>query len=215
MILVWMRVYYVVHVASSVMFLCMLDEITDAREKRGLSQRAVAEALGLPRTAVTNIETGNRSLSTTELTKLANLYDRPVASFLEDEAVTADDASVILLRALQQAGNESVFHEAIDRVLNLCREGAELRALLGQFLREPLPDYGTRVASIGEAIRQGDFVAQEERRRLGLGDAPIGNIASLISGQGIWVAACELPDDMSGLFTRDLRAGLAIIEASA
>ena len=41
--------------------------LRDAREKRGLSQQAVAEALGLPRTAVTNIETGNRSLSTKAL----------------------------------------------------------------------------------------------------------------------------------------------------
>lgn len=185
--------------------------LRDAREKRGLSQQAVAEALGLPRTAVTNLETGNRSLSTTELMKLANLYDRPVASFLEDEAITADDASVILLRALQQASNEAGFRDAIDNVLNLCREGAALRTLLGQSLDAPLPDYGSRVASVGEAIRQGDFVAQEERRRLGLAYAPIGNIASLISGQGIWVAACELPDDMSGLFTHDRQAGIAII----
>jgi Zn-dependent peptidase ImmA (M78 family)/transcriptional regulator with XRE-family HTH domain len=185
--------------------------LRDARERRGLSQQAVAEALGLPRTAVTNIETGNRSLSTTELTKLANLYDRPVASFLEDEATTADDASVILLRALQQASNEPAFREAIDRVLNLCREGATLRTLLGQAFDEPLTNYRSRVVSAGDAIRQGDFVAQEERRRLGLGDAPIGNVASLISGLGIWVAACDLPDDMSGLFTHDRRAGLAII----
>jgi Zn-dependent peptidase ImmA (M78 family)/transcriptional regulator with XRE-family HTH domain len=185
--------------------------LRDAREKRGLSQQAVAEALGLPRTAVTNIESGNRSLSTTELMKLANLYDRSVVSFLEDEAATADDASVILLRALQQASNGPEFRGAIAHVLNLCREGAALRALLGQSLDEPLPDYATRLAFAGEAIRQGDFVAQEERRRLGLGDAPIGNIASLISSQGIWVAACDLPDDMSGLFTHDRRAGLAII----
>ena len=142
--------------------------LRDAREKRGLSQQAVAEALGLPRTAVTNIEAGNRSLSTTELTRLASLYDRPVASFLEDEATTLDDASVILLRALQQASNGPEFRGAIDHVLNLCREGAALRALLGRSLDEPLPDYATRVASAGEAIRQGDFVAEEERRRLGL-----------------------------------------------
>lgn len=185
--------------------------LRDAREKRGLSQQAVAEALGLPRTAVTNVETGNRTLSTTELMKLANLYDRSVASFLEDEVTMADDASVILLRAIQQVSNGPMFREAIDHVLNLCREGATLRALLGQSLDEPLPDYAIRVASASDAIRQGDFVAQEERRRLGLGNAPIGNIANLISSQGVWVAACELPDDISGLFTHDRRAGLAII----
>jgi transcriptional regulator with XRE-family HTH domain len=36
--------------------------LRDAREKYGLSQQQVADALGLPRTAVTNIETGSRSL---------------------------------------------------------------------------------------------------------------------------------------------------------
>jgi hypothetical protein len=37
------------------------------------------------------------------------------------------------------------------------------------------------VASAGEAIRQGEIVALEERRRLGLGSAPIGNIAEMIA----------------------------------
>jgi Zn-dependent peptidase ImmA (M78 family)/transcriptional regulator with XRE-family HTH domain len=189
--------------------------LRNAREQRGLSQQAVSEALGLPRTAVTNIETGNRSLSTTELMKLAKLYDRPVASFLEDEKATADDASVVFLRAFQQASNGLEFRDAIDYVLTLCREGAVLRALLDQPIEEPLPDYAVRVRSAGDAIRQGDYVAQEERRRLGLGDAPIGNIASLIGGQGIWVAACKLPDDMSGLFTHDRRSGLSIIVNSS
>jgi transcriptional regulator with XRE-family HTH domain len=185
--------------------------LRDAREKRGLSQQAVADALGLPRTAVTNIEAGSRSLSTTELMKLADLYDRSAASFLEDETAMVDDAYVILLRAMEPTSNGPMFSKAIDHVLDLCRAGAALRALLGQSIDEPLPDYAIRVTSAGDAIRQGDFVAQEERRRLGLGDAPIGNIASLISGQGIWAASCVLPDDMSGLFLHDRRAGLAII----
>ncbi len=185
--------------------------LRNVREKLGLSQQVVAEALGLPRTAVTNIETGNRSLSTTELMKLANLYGRSVASFLEDAPATTDDASVILLRALQQASNAPGFREAIDQILALCREGATLRTLLDQPVEGRLPDYSARVTSAGDAVRHGDFVAQEERSRLRLGDSPIGNIAKLISEQGIWVAACKLPDDMSGLFTHDLSAGLAII----
>jgi len=185
--------------------------LRNARETLGLSQQAVADAVGLPRTAVTNIETGNRSLSTTELMKLADLYARDPAYFLEDEPATADDVSVILLRALQQASNGPGFREAIDHVLTLCREGAVLRTLLDQPVEGRLPDYSAHVTSASDAIRQGEFVAQGERRRLGLGDTAVGNISGLISGQGIWVAACNLPDDMSGLFTHDLRAGLAVI----
>jgi transcriptional regulator with XRE-family HTH domain len=39
-----------------------------ARDRRGLSQQAVADALGLPSTAITNIETGARAVSTLEIT---------------------------------------------------------------------------------------------------------------------------------------------------
>lgn len=181
------------------------------REKRGLSQDAVAEALSLPRTAVTNIETGIRSVSTLELTKLADLYGCPPARFLEAEPTVAEDASVVLMRALQQSSNEPAFQAAVNHVLTLCREGVALKALLDDSLDEPLPDYAVRMASAADAIRQGDVVAREERRRLSLGNAPIGNIASLIASQGVWVAGCDLPTDMSGLFSNDRRAGLLII----
>jgi Zn-dependent peptidase ImmA (M78 family)/transcriptional regulator with XRE-family HTH domain len=181
------------------------------REKRGLTQEAAAEALRLPRTAITNIETGARSVSTLELTKLADLYGCPPAAFLEERPNVSDDVSVVLMRSLQQVSNDPDFREAIDHVLMLCREGVSLKALLDTSRDESLPDYSTRLASPGDAIRQGEAIALDERRRLGLGNAPIGNIASLIAGQGIWVAGCKLPDEMSGLFISDRRAGLAII----
>lgn len=181
------------------------------REKRGLTQEAVAEALRLPRTAVTNIEAGARSVSTLELTKLADLYGCPPASFLEERVNISDDVSVVLMRALQQTSNEPTFRKAVDQVLTLCREGVALKGLLDNSPDEPLPDYTVRMASVGDAIRQGDLVALEERRRLGLGSAPIGNIASVIASQGVWVAGCDLPAEMSGLFINDKRAGLAII----
>jgi transcriptional regulator with XRE-family HTH domain len=181
------------------------------REKRGLTQEAVAEALRLPRTAITNIETGVRSVSTLELTKLADLYECQPASFLEELPNIPDDISVVLMRSLQQVSNEPRFREAIDHVLMLCREGVSLKALLDDSREEPLPDYSIRLASAGDAIRQGEAIALDERRRLGLGNAPIGNIASVIASQGIWVAGCRLPDEMSGLFINDRRAGLAII----
>ena len=61
-----------------------------AREARGLSQQAVANALDLPRTAITQMEAGNRSVSTLELTKLAELYLRPVSYFLLEAAREED-----------------------------------------------------------------------------------------------------------------------------
>ena len=94
---------------------------------------------------------------------------------------------------------------------DLCHEGAALRRILGVEFEESLPNCNSRIGSPSEAVRQGDIVAREERRRLGLGNAPVGNITSLIGGQGVWVAACSLPDDMSGLFLNDKSDGLAIL----
>jgi Zn-dependent peptidase ImmA (M78 family)/transcriptional regulator with XRE-family HTH domain len=185
--------------------------LRDAREQRGLSQQDVADAVKLPRTAVTNIETGSRSLSTLELTKLAALYRVPVARIIEEDDVAADDLSVILPRALQDATNDPNYERAIDHAVDLCREGAALRHMLDQDFELSLPDRASRITSAGEAIRHAETVALEERRRLGLGNAPIGNIAELISSQGIWVAVCKLPDAISGLFLNHSSIGFAIL----
>jgi Zn-dependent peptidase ImmA (M78 family) len=83
--------------------------------------------------------------------------------------------------------------------------------MLGWEIEDGLPSYASKIASPAEAIRQGETVAREERRRLGLGNAPLGNIGALIRGQGIWVAACDLPDDISGMFLCDQDDGLAIL----
>ena len=50
-----------------------------------------------------------------------------------------------------------------------------------------------------EAIRHGERIAVEERRRLGLGLAPLPNVAELLEVQGVHAAQVTLPDDVSGL----------------
>ncbi len=64
--------------------------LKDARTNCGLTQEAAAEAVGIARTAVVNIEAGKRASSTLELSKFAKLYHRPVTYFFE-----ADDASSV------------------------------------------------------------------------------------------------------------------------
>jgi Zn-dependent peptidase ImmA (M78 family) len=54
-------------------------------------------------------------------------------------------------------------------------------------------------------------VAAEERKRLGLGDAPIHALADLLSNQGVWVASVDLPNDMSGMFLRHTSLGMVIL----
>jgi len=68
-------------------------KLREAREYIGLKQDQVASHLNIPRTAVSEIEKGKRSVSAIELKKLAHLYQRSVQYFTGDEpAVPADVA---------------------------------------------------------------------------------------------------------------------------
>lgn len=54
------------------------------RKQRKRAQKQVAEALGLPRTAISQIENGNRAISTLEIVKLARLYRCEVNDLIPD-----------------------------------------------------------------------------------------------------------------------------------
>src|SRR5688572_28692032 len=68
----------------------LATRLREAREYLGLSQGQVAQHLGLSRSALSNIETGQRKVEVVELTRLATLYKRPVAYFAAEPAAPGD-----------------------------------------------------------------------------------------------------------------------------
>lgn len=62
------------------------ERLREAREYLGFSQDQVATFLGIPRSALSLIETGQRKVDALELKKLAGLYKRPVGYFTGEEA---------------------------------------------------------------------------------------------------------------------------------
>ena len=92
----------------------------------------------------------------------------------------------------------------------LYREGASLRRLLGRRVQPTVPDYSAPMSSTSDAIRQGENIAAEERRRLGLGDVPISSMADLAGNQGIWVSGAPLSEDLSGVFVSHATIGFGI-----
>jgi Zn-dependent peptidase ImmA (M78 family)/transcriptional regulator with XRE-family HTH domain len=187
-----------------------IDQITigrrlkEARTNCGLTQEAAADAVGIARTAVVNIEAGKRALSTLELSEFAKLYHRPVTFFLEaDDASSVEPADLILARQLPGYQDNPLVKDAVAWCSELCRIGIELETLLGQRPRTSAPAYDLPAPQrTEEAIEHGSFIAEEERRRLGLGFAPIADVSDVISTQGIWASGAELPGEMSGLFLR-------------
>ncbi len=66
------------------------DRLRMAREYVGMKQEEVARYLSIPRTALSNIEAGQRKVDALELARLAKLYQRP-GSWFTDEGAFAED----------------------------------------------------------------------------------------------------------------------------
>lgn len=61
----------------------LLVRLREARQEAGMSQEAVAAALGARQKYVSKVETGERRIDPLELQELADLYGKPILFFLE------------------------------------------------------------------------------------------------------------------------------------
>jgi transcriptional regulator with XRE-family HTH domain len=64
----------------------LAQRLREAREYLGFSQEEVAQSLNIPRSALSNIETGQRRVEAVELKRFAALYRRPLGFFTGDPA---------------------------------------------------------------------------------------------------------------------------------
>ncbi len=177
----------------------LADRLRTARENAGLTQQDVAEKIGIPRTAIVQIEAAKRAVNSLELEKLARLFGRSIGEFVS-ESPFAEDPVAALLRAAPNAARRSRLAEELRRLANVARRATELEDLLG--LREsrlaPAKYEIPAPSSRWDAVCQGRALAADERRRLGLGDAPVWEIGEIVRSQGVRVAEAALNGDISG-----------------
>lgn len=174
-----------------------------ARERAGITQGVAAAALGLPRTALVQIEGANRTVSSLELAKLAELYDVPIDRFFADEETAVPGAveAVFRIGAGSELSDEAV--QQVSHAAMLCREGVALERLMGYKPRSGPPAYELPPPQRkSEAVDQGVQTAADDRHRLGLSEAPIADMADLLAAQGIWASGAEFEDEVSGVFLR-------------
>ncbi len=128
-----------------------------AREAIGLPQRQVADQVELTRVAISQIESGHRTVSSIELMRLSRLYGRDMASFLEEKPA------------------EFNYHDSFQNATELLREYTNLKELLD------LDQEGVYLASknIWESIQIDGHAAEAERGRIELGVDPIRNLSQL------------------------------------
>jgi len=71
--------------------------LKEVREYLGLSQQEVADALSVPRSAVSLLESGQRRVDSVELKTLAQLYQRPVGFFTGEVLATPLKGDIAVL----------------------------------------------------------------------------------------------------------------------
>ena len=186
--------------------------IRTAREACGLTQEEVGKRLGLSRPTVAQMEAGNRSVSSLELDKLAFLFGRDLRELVA-ESFEQEDALAALFRAQPDVVADPAVLEKLRECMRLGRELTNLEKLVGvgrdlaAVATYPFPTPRSR----WEAIQQGERLAQEERRRLGLGYTPLPDFGELLETQGVRTGLVDLPDDVSGLTLSHHNVGLFVV----
>lgn len=188
-----------------------------ARESLGLSQAEVAEEVGLPRPAISLIESGRRSVSSLELAKFADLYRRPLSYFLRPRRELAEDEVVsVLLRAENVTQKD---HPELVSFIEFCKEYAFLERLVLGEVRFEIPKYfiSPRAKRWRNVIAEGERLAMEERKRFSLGNSPIMDVFGLLEKEGVKIVKRKLPSGskVSGCFFFSEDIGPCILVNSA
>ena len=186
--------------------------IRTVRESCRLTQEQLGEAVGLSRVAVTQVEAGARAVSSLELDRIAFAVGRDIRDFFTHE-FAEQDALTALFRSDPQFTDQAKLLQTLQENLALGREVTNLEQVLGidraQLLAAAYEMPAPRAR--WDAIQQGERVAAEERQRLGMGIAPIGDIADLLESQGVRTGAVSLPHNVSGLTLSDRKIGVFVV----
>jgi len=136
--------------------------IKAARESCRMTQETVAERLGVSRSSIAQIESGNRAVSSIELDKLAYLFGRDIRDFLGDKPMGGDPL-LALFRSHPDISEQEELLETLRRCISLGRELSNLERLLGidrgigAVTAYSLQNPGTK----WEAIQQGERMSRE------------------------------------------------------
>lgn len=169
-----------------------------------MTQEAVAAHLGIPRSAVSEIEGGKRDVSATELYELARLFGEPMEYLLGRHEHRAEEELVMLRAESVTPITKAELHRFIMR----CHDYRQLEAWAGE-VREPELRVPDRILSTYE---QAHALADEERKRLELGSAPAHELLGVLEERvGVKVLFMPLDEGISGASVLSPRFGAAIL----
>jgi Zn-dependent peptidase ImmA (M78 family) len=185
----------------------MGERLKVARETANVTQDSAAKAASIARTTLVAIEKGQRAVRLEEIQALCRLYGISINSLLRRESVFVD--LVPRFRSLPETGDVGIDQAA--RLLNdLVRAEVELENILGV---KKMYNYPAEKSLLpGDVRQQAEHDALNLRNWLGLGEAPVSNLFSILELQmGVRVYSRKLDPKVSGLFAYDDSVGACIL----
>jgi Zn-dependent peptidase ImmA (M78 family)/DNA-binding XRE family transcriptional regulator len=178
-----------------------------ARRDLGLTQEAVADAVGLARTSLVALEKGERGVRPDELVAMAGLYGRPIDELLRPTPPV--EGFVAQFRtSLSRSKDAEQLEVALRDVERLAEDYRELERLSGIGPETYPPPYDIARLSPDAAALE---IAASERTRLGLGDGPVANLREVLETK-VWmrIFAVPLPARVEGFFAFTPETGACV-----
>lgn len=172
--------------------------LTNARKAAGVTQDEAAKLLGVARSTLVNIEQGSRLPKEVELFRLSERYGAALHMLLRKEP--PPEPLQVQFRAAPRVGAklDAKVEQKIEELQQLCDDYFELERLRKRIVQAiNAPNYSIDGMP---AARAGEDIAQTERNRLGLGDAPVLNVLETVENEGVTVFQMPLPSHVSGLY---------------
>jgi Zn-dependent peptidase ImmA (M78 family)/DNA-binding XRE family transcriptional regulator len=177
------------------------SRLRKAREETGMNQGAFARAVGLSSEYISLLEAGKRTPSFSTLEKISAFLKKDVSYFFEHR----EPPFTMLLRgdALTDADRAE-----LGRFRRYCERYLELEEITGRRLElAPLYTHSSP-----------ERLADDERRRLGLGTGPIRDIFAVVEQNGLRLLRLPFPEDsrVSGAFIHleDKGAAFAVVNSA-
>ena len=161
--------------------------LRELRELSGMNQEALGELTGVTRQTIAAWEKGEREPSMPQVVKLCRILNVPIDVML---GMAEASEPVLLFRAdsadmLSPALKQLLTRKAFDY--------GEIENLAGALPN--LPGSRPMATFDGRIVEQ---VANEVRDWLGVEDAPLGDVLSLLEGKGLKIFPYKLPNAVSG-----------------
>lgn len=177
------------------------QRLQDTRKRRGLTQEEAASAIGVARTTMVAIEKGERRVRAGELLQLAQVYGQSVNDLLRDRPQLLPFAPQFRSQRIQWPEASTVFDVSIREFETLCQDYLELE----QLVNAPVARHEPAEVQLGriDVDALAESIAQNERSRLNLGDAPIPLLRILLEHEvGLRIFYMELKPSgsLAGLY---------------